>query len=55
MILGVVLFVLAQVLAVAGGSLIAVLAGDDLSAGTPGWAQLVGALLGRVSRSADCW
>lgn len=40
MILGVVLFVLAQVLAVAGGSLIAVLAGDDLSAGTPGWAQL---------------
>jgi len=40
MILGVVLFVLAQVLAVAGGSLIAVLAGDALSAGTPGWAQL---------------
>lgn len=46
MVLGIVLFVLAQTLAVAGGGLLAVLAGDDLSGGTPGWARLVGALLG---------
>lgn len=49
LVLGVVLFVASQLLAMGGALLLAVVAGDDLSVGIPPWAFLVGACLGAAA------
>ena len=49
LVLGIVVFVASQLLAMGGALLLAVVAGDDLSAGLPPWAFLVGACLGAAA------
>lgn len=49
LVLGVVLFIASQLLAMGGAVLLAVVAGDDLAAGVPPWAQLIGACVGAAA------
>jgi len=49
LLLGILLFPLSQLLAMGGGLVLAIISGDDLAAGVPSWAQLVGACLGAAA------
>lgn len=49
LLLGVLVFIASQLLAMGGAVLLAILAGDDLAAGIPPWALLVGACLGAAA------